>query len=274
MTMAFFRDDSSERFDLSTFSTSSFVSDQGAALPSHSTVPLVGSKLRTPSINGYFERDWLIGLVARSAKDAAATLIIGRAGAGKTAIAAGYAAKIQEHSWYSLDSTDADWTAFQKYFWAALMPESCRRKRSELTLTEPDYRSTPLELFADIAARMELRGETWPPVLVLDGIHHLYDTTWFDEFFSILVPSMPYTSHVLMTARSRPTAPVWRMRSKQVLSVIDEKLLTFSLSETKNLFAQYGLGREQAATAHRKTFGRAADIVAYARSASTAQILE
>lgn len=273
MTMAIFRDDSSERFDVSMFPSYSVVSDQGISSASHSTVPLVGSKLRTPSINGYFERDWLIGLVERSAKDAAATLIIGRAGSGKTAVAAGYAAKIPEHSWYSLDSTDADWASFQKYFWAALMPDS-RRKKSDLSLTEPAYRSTPLELFADVAARMELRGETWPPVLVLDGIHHLYDTTWFDEFFSILVPSMPYTSHVLMTARSRPTAPVWRMRSKQVLNVIDEKLLTFSLSETKDLFARYGLSREQAATAHRETFGRAADIVAYIRSASTAQILK
>jgi LuxR family maltose regulon positive regulatory protein len=267
MTMAIFRDDNNERYDFAGFSRFS-VSDNNETTEAHSTVPLVVSKLRTPRISGYFERDWLVGLVESSAKNAAATLIIGRAGAGKTALAAGYAARNPGHSWYSIDSTDADWSSFQRYFWAALLPRS--QGRSELTSVESGYRSSPLELFADIAARMELRGETWPSVMILDGIHHLYDASWFDEFFSIFIPSLPHTSHVLLAARSRPTAPVWRMRSKQVLNVIDEKLLTFSLSETKDLFARHGLSRESASRVHRETFGRAADIMTLVGSATTA----
>ena len=125
-----------------------------------------------------------------------------------------------------------------------------------------------MELFADLAAAMELHGETWPAILVLDGVHHLYDCEWFSEFFSYLIASMPHTAHVLITGRSKPPTPVWRMRSKQALNVIDENFLAFSLAETQNLFARDGLAKEAAKAVHTETFGRPADIVAYLEAGS------
>ena len=120
-----------------------------------------------------------------------------------------------------------------------------------------------MELFADVTAALEIQGREWPAILVLDGVHHLYDCRWFEEFFTYLIASLPHTSHVLILGRSKPPMPVWRMRSKQVLNVIDEKLLAFSPSDTEELFALHGLTEDVAIGAHRATFGRAADLIVF-----------
>lgn len=267
MTMAIFRDDGSEQYD---FLIVPNTCEQGPTMVSStSIVPLIGSKLQTPSTRGLFRRDWLLGLLERSSRNAAATILIGRAGSGKTALAADFATNAIVHSWYSVDSTDADWASFQKYFRAALMPKPERRKSRVEEADELIFSSSPMELFADLTAAMELKGQNWPAVLVLDGVHHLYDCEWFDEFFLYLVPSLPHDSHVILISRSKPTAPVWRMRSKQVLNVIDEKLLAFSLAETSELFARRGLSKALASRAHSETFGRPAEVMTYLETVST-----
>ena len=50
--------------------------------------------------------------------------------------------------------------------------------------------------------------------------------------------------------------PLWRIRSKQVLGVIDEKLLAFNLDEIKEFFKKHGISDKKAANAHKKSFGR------------------
>lgn len=259
MTMAIFRDDGTEQYD--------FVIPQPAS--DHSPIasvkmpslPLIRAKLRKPAVTRALDREWLIGLLERSVKNSAATMLIGRAGSGKTALAADFAERRQDHSWYSIDSSDADWNAFQRYFRAALIGSVEKGGRSKKYLHEIQYSPSPMELFADVTAALELHGKKWPSILVLDGIHHLFDCRWFDEFFAFLVASMPHSSHALILSRSKPPTPVWRMRSKQVLNVIDEKLLAFSAAEAEELFARHGLDRNAAIKAHSETFGRAADII-------------
>lgn len=259
MTMAIFRDESGEPYDFATFSP--FAGNVSAAV-SPSILPVLASKLQPPLTSGLMEREWLLGLMERSAKSSAATMLIGRAGTGKSALAAHFVKRFPEHSWYSIDSTDADWTTFQRYFRAALFPKGPHRKNRHSGNFEPTFSSTPVELFADLTAALELYEQRWPDVLILDGVHHLYDCRWFDEFFLYLISSLPHDAHVVLISRSKPTAPVWRMRSKQVLNVIDEKLLTFSLNETSELFSRHGLSRSVAARVHRETFGRPAEIMA------------
>ena len=55
-----------------------------------------------------------------------------------------------------------------------------------------------------------------------------------------------------------PPAPLWRMRSKQTLYVIDEETLSFTRDETIRLYEQYGLSLEQASIALDHSHGRAA----------------
>ena len=86
-----------------------------------------------------------------------------------------------------------------------------------------------------------------------------------DRAFRRLLPLLPAEAHVLITGRSLPPAPLWRMRSKQTLCVIEEPTLSFTELETKRLFASYGLTESQAAAALKQTRGRAATLDAMAR---------
>ena len=61
-----------------------------------------------------------------------------------------------------------------------------------------------------------------------------------------------------------PPAPLWRMRSKQTLSVIDDDMLGFTRNEAGELFASYNLTREQAAIAFDHSRGRAAALASLA----------
>ena len=62
--------------------------------------------------------------------------------------------------------------------------------------------------------------------------------------------------HLVLLSRAKPAQPLWRVRSKQVLGVIDEKLLAFNADEAKELFKNHGIDEENALKAHKKSFGR------------------
>lgn len=271
MAMAIFREDGNDDYEFAIPTPDS--EPTLTATTFSSTVPLVRSKLRTPPASERLDRELLLGLLDRSRKNAAVTMLIGRAGSGKTALATDFVTRIDGHSWYSIDSSDADWNSFQSYFRAALLNDNKRRRRSTKfgeSRSELSIISSPSELFADLTAALELRGKKWPTILVLDGIHHLYDCRWFAEFFSVFIASIPHYSHVVMLGRSKPSTPVWRMRSKQVLNVIDEKLLAFSLAETQQLFSRRGFKDEMARNVHAATFGRPAEIMAFLESSNAA----
>jgi ATP/maltotriose-dependent transcriptional regulator MalT len=78
-------------------------------------------------------------------------------------------------------------------------------------------------------------------LIVLDDAHYLFDADWFGGFFSSLLYSLSPASHLLILSRGTPSLPLWRLRSKQVLGVVDEKLLAFDIEETQRLFEKFGL---------------------------------
>jgi ATP/maltotriose-dependent transcriptional regulator MalT len=95
-----------------------------------------------------------------------------------------------------------------------------------------------------------------PLLVVLDDIHHVFDADWFPEFFVSLLHSLSPRIHLLLLSRSKPPQPLWRLRSKQVLGVIDEKLLAFNLEETGEFLRQHEISPALAERAHAETFGR------------------
>jgi ATP/maltotriose-dependent transcriptional regulator MalT len=97
--------------------------------------------------------------------------------------------------------------------------------------------------------------------MVIDNVHHLFDAPWFCDFFSLMLHSVTPGSHVLMLCRSRPPAPLWRLRSKQVLNVVDEKLLAFTLPETEEFCRSRGVPISAAPRAHVESFGRASRLI-------------
>jgi LuxR family maltose regulon positive regulatory protein len=104
--------------------------------------------------------------------------------------------------------------------------------------------------------------------MVVDDLHLVYDAEWFVPFFGRLLPLLPPEAHMLLVGRSLPPTPVWRMRSKQTLCLVEEAELAFTPEEAAELFAVYGLSWREAHAALEQTRGRAAALDAWARRLS------
>jgi ATP/maltotriose-dependent transcriptional regulator MalT len=105
-----------------------------------------------------------------------------------------------------------------------------------------------------------------PLIIVIDDLHILYDAEWVVPFFGRLLPLLPPEAHMILIGRTLPPAPLWRMRSKQTLCVIEEPALAFTLAEAEELFTSYGLHTKPAAQALAETWGRAAALDLTARA--------
>ncbi|HVF30563.1 MAG TPA: AAA family ATPase [Pyrinomonadaceae bacterium] len=226
-------------------------------------IHLLTEKLSVPKYRGLVARPRLDELLSRSIEQFPATLISGRAGTGKTALASTFARSQQHAAWYSVESSDIEWNVFIHYFAAGVLRAvKSKAKPKDLlpTNAEPNQSSMASSLISIFAeAETELLHE--PLLIVLDGIHCLFDAPWFGEFFGLLLSSLPENTNLLLLCRSKPPSPLWRLRSKQQLHVIDEKLLAFTLPETVELVTKLGLKRSDAERAHADTFGRVSKLL-------------
>jgi ATP/maltotriose-dependent transcriptional regulator MalT len=229
-------------------------------------VPLLKEKLSVPSIDGMLPRPRLLDLLERSTIQFGGTLVSGRAGTGKSALAAQFSHGRSNVSWYSIDPADGDWSVFSQYFYAATT--GTPTKASPFQAVDPETGETDQPAMAEFLVECFSSGKTNddPQLIVLDNVHHLFDSNWFCDFFSLMLFSMTSGSHVLMLCRSRPPAPLWRLRSKQVLNVIDEKLLAFTPAESEAFCKARGVSRSRARRAHSESFGRVSKLMQAIRS--------
>jgi LuxR family transcriptional regulator, maltose regulon positive regulatory protein len=226
-------------------------------------VHILKEKLEIPHCEGLIERPRLIEQLERSLNHFAVTLVSGRAGTGKTWIAAAYARTRKSTAWFTVESSDVDWNVFASYLTASVRRAVGNRKA--VGDSQPGVaNSSPAAmaiLLHNIAAELETAEKDRRPLLVLDGIDHLFDADWFGEFFNILQPSLSETADLLLLCRSKPPNPLWRLRSKQQLDVIDEKNLAFDRDETMLLLKQVGRSQAEAARIHAETFGRVSKLL-------------
>ena len=75
-------------------------------------MPPRAEKFQIPDIGHIFDRKRLLDLVALSVERYGATLISGRAGTGKTVLAADFARRQPKSVWYAIDASDAAWPEF------------------------------------------------------------------------------------------------------------------------------------------------------------------
>jgi ATP/maltotriose-dependent transcriptional regulator MalT len=138
----------------------------------------------------------------------------------------------------------------------------------EHLLESASLEDIPLLAEAFVYELLERGGE--PLLIVIDDLHLIYDAEWVVPFFRRLLPLLPADAHMLITGRSLPPAPLWRLRSKQMLCVIEETELAFTLPEAVKLFESYGLTDAHAAVALEHTHGRASTLDRFAFMLSTA----
>ncbi len=226
------------------------------------SLPIIDEKLRIPSFENIVTRPRLNEMLERATDQSGATLVCGRAGMGKTVFAADYAAKCQDSIWYSIEAADYSWDTFSTYFYAALGGDTGLDDRCENTGgDEPLGPAVIVGFLATCMDRLRQSANKRPIHIVLDNIHHLYDAVWFPEFFKQLILSLAPNVRVIMLCRSKPPVPLWRLRSKQMLQVIDEGVLGFTPSEATRLSRLRGFPRTIANQAHRRSSGRVSKLI-------------
>src|SRR6476620_8414276 len=257
MTMSFLLHEAPGDFEVSEFGESVKTAGNRSRRSRTYGPVIIDTQLSPPQVGAIVERPRLIDLLERSGSQFGATLLSGRAGTGKTALAADYASGHENVAWYSVEAADADWKVFSSYFFASLCGNSIRRPRSLVMRSDESIDEVVAgEFLRNCFSCRERNKKGMPELIVIDDIHHLFDTAWFASFFDQLIRSLMPGVHLLMTCRSKPPAPLWRMRSKQMLNVIDEGMLEFSLGETMSLCKLRMLPQNVGSDAHRSASGR------------------
>lgn len=229
-------------------------------------IHLFAEKLRVPKPHNQIERPRLAEVLRKSSTQFGATLITGRAGTGKTSLAAQYAEQYEKTVWLSIDAADTDWKIFSAYFSAGLRGANLRRKITKKDLENSAAAQAEVSSYTEnLLVESTPNDAAEPRLIVLDDAHYLFDADWFGAFFSSLLYSLSPAAHLLVLSRGAPSLPLWRLRSKQVLGVVDEKLLAFDLEETRRLFREFGHSVEAAEYEHAKSFGRISRLVEAAR---------
>ncbi len=227
---------------------------------------ILREKLKIPTAGGLIERQRINALLDKSIGQFPATLISGRAGTGKTVAAANFAAGRQNVSWYSVESTDVDWPVFSRYFSASLSGDVFGAANTNGShLTNKEASQTEIARFLiNRFSQAYVGPSSGASLIVLDDIHHIFDAEWFEDFFTLLLYSLPPDTHLLLLCRSRPPSPLWRLRSKQMLNLLDEKVIAFNRAETEDLFSALGLSTPIAQLAQRECFGRVSKLLQFA----------
>ncbi|MFN2500813.1 MAG: AAA family ATPase [Pyrinomonadaceae bacterium] len=225
--------------------------------------PLLREKLRMPQTAGYMDRPRLTSLLTKSTEQFPATLISGRAGTGKTAIAANFAQNKTRVAWNTVESTDISWAVFSRYFSESLKSIGSYVETEVRSLDEQDVVSQTEIARLLVKHFAHSYAHQAPALIVLDDIHHIFDAVWFDEFLNLLLYSLPPGCHALLLSRSKPPSPLWRLRSKQMLNVIEERVIAFTADETQQLFNAKGAAKRDATRAHKQSFGRVSKLLQF-----------
>src|SRR5207253_10681125 len=160
--------------------------------------------------------------------------------------------------WYKVDAADCNLRQYCEYLSTSLQRQRLSIDTERLLQMTETTESDRAELLAEAFVFQLSEGKSDPLLIVIEDLHLVYDAEWVVPFFRRLLPLLPADVHLLITCRSLPPAPLWRLRSKQMLRVVDEEELAFSLDEAIELFQTYGLGEEHARAALIQTTGRAA----------------
>jgi LuxR family maltose regulon positive regulatory protein len=226
---------------------------------------LIHEKIAVPEQAPRTSRSRLCNLLRENLGAYNATIINGRAGTGKSMLAADFARHAgRAVAWYKVDAGDCDLRLFCEYLSKTLRRQRASLDEARLMQLTETVESDRSELLAEAFVFQLSEGKFEPLLVIIEDLHLVYDADWVVPFFRRLMPLLPADVHLLITCRSLPPAPLWRLRSKQMLRVVDETELAFTLDEAIRLFESYGLREEHARVAWTQTTGRAAAIADFA----------
>lgn len=161
----------------------------------------------------------LATLLKHSVNTYPATLLCGRTGTGKTSAAVRFAKKFERASWFTIDSSDIQWQAFSMHLAASLRQF---RGDADVGMKYPEISRSAISHFIDSVLVDLVSSQDKAQLIVFDDLHQVFDALWFRDLFDLLLNSLQPGLHLLMLCRSKPPVPLWRLRSKQQLNLIDE----------------------------------------------------
>jgi LuxR family maltose regulon positive regulatory protein len=225
----------------------------------------IHDKIAIPLAVPRVSRARLLQRLTENLYSANATVINGRAGSGKTMLAVDFSRNLSRATaWYKVDAADNELRVFCEYLTTAVRRQRPAFNAATLIGLAETVGGENTELLADAFVFQLGEAKDEPLLIVIEDLHQVYDAEWVVPFFRRLLPLLPSDVHVLITCRSLPPTPLWRMRSKQMLRVLDEAELAFSVEDAVALFQTYGLGEDHARAAWNETKGRAAMIAEFA----------
>lgn len=222
---------------------------------------LILDKIALPAHSAHLVRPRLLSLLEASLGTCSATVLNGRAGTGKSVLAEDFARTCgRKIAWYKVDGADTEPAGFFEHLTASVRQARPTFKAAALSrlMTGATLEDFPLMAETFVYELLDASGE--PLLIVIEDLHSIYDSEWVVPFFSRLLPLLPSDVHLLITGRGLPPAPLWRMRSKQSLLVVEEPELAFTLQESIDLFRHYELGDDHAEVALKHSHGRAATL--------------
>lgn len=229
-------------------------------------MPLILDKITVPAQLPDVSRQRLLNTLHSSLASCNLTIINGRTGTGKTLLATDFAWYCERSvCWYKVDASDSNPTIFFQYLLASIRrqrPDFCPQWTADFLQT---VTAANMPLLAEAFVYELLENPSDPLLIVIDDFHLICDAEWVVPFFSRVAPLLPAEVHLMMIGRILPPAPLWRMRSKQTLCVLDESSLAFTLEETKKLLNIYGISEISAPEAFRQSRGQAAKLSDMAR---------
>ena len=233
---------------------------------------LIHEKIEIPPLVACISRPRLKTLLEQSLASGTSTILSGRSGTGKTTLAIDFARSSGRLiAWYKVDAPDNELRIFFQYLVTSIRRQ--RRAFGSQSLMQLIQRASAaqLPLLAE-AFVYELERQPGDPLLIIiEDLHLVCDAEWLVPVFRRLLPLLPSDVHMLITSRTMPPAPLWRMRSKQTLSVIDEETLAFTRDEAVRLFQSLDLSHAQASIALDHSHGRAAALSSLAATLHLAE---
>lgn len=233
---------------------------------------LIFEKLAIPSQTRRFSRPRLLSLLEASINTCTSTILSARAGTGKTTLAADFAQHCgRPVAWYKVDAPDGELRLFLEYLTACIREKRPGFGSQRLMPLFANIQDEDATLLAESFVFELLESGNNPLLIVIEDLHLVCDAEWVMPFFRRLLPLLPAEVHVIITSRTMPPAPMWRMRSKQTLTVLDEETLGFSRHETIQFFESCGLSAEEACIAFDHTHGRASALTSFAATRQLAE---
>lgn len=238
------------------------------------TRPVVPAKVRAPRLTAVIPRARLFRRLDADLRGGRLVWVTAPAGAGKTTLAAGYAAaRALEVVWLELGACDADPATFFYYLREAAAQVAPRARRL-LPLLTPEY---ALGIAAYARNFFEQLGALLPApcLLVLDDHHELTDGAPLHALLADGLDALPESVHVLVLSRDDPPPAFAGWQAARRLATVDASQLALTVPETRALARRYRftrLGPDGIASLHERTRGWTAGAILLLEEAAQAPL--